>query len=121
MLANIIHRDVVVGLADGPGKARTARGDRLEAEMLQRLGTADIERVRQHEAAALMHLEKGGALVSSCQRHCSLPCCCSRELNIVARPSRHNLAQEAALLGENELALLGDIEIRHALGVAAQL
>src|SRR5579872_3540222 len=103
MLADIIHRDVVVRLADGPGKARAARGDRLEAEMLQRLGTPDIERVRQHEAAALMHLEKGGALVSSCQRHCSLPCC-SRALNIVARPSRHNLAQEAALLGENELA-----------------
>ncbi len=63
MRQHLVDRDFVVGLADGPGKAGAGRGDRLEAEMSQGLGAADVERVRQHEAAALMQAAESRALV----------------------------------------------------------
>ena len=42
MIADVIDGDAVVGLGDGPGKARAGRSQRLEAEMLQRLRAAGV-------------------------------------------------------------------------------
>ena len=73
MLQHLLERDAVVGLSDRPRKTGAGRGDRLEAEMLQRPGTADIPRVRQHEAAGLVHLAEDSALVRCGHRHDSFP------------------------------------------------
>src|ERR1700752_2064408 len=73
MVADIIDGDAVVGLANAPGEAGAGGGQCLEAEMLQRLGAADVEGVRDDEAAGLVELLEGGALVSSCQHDLS-PC-----------------------------------------------
>src|SRR5579871_5545350 len=75
MIADIIDRNVVVGLADSPGEAGAGRRDRPEAEMLQCLGGADVERIRNHKAVAFVQLAKTGALVGGWQWHRSLPCC----------------------------------------------
>ena len=113
MIADVVDGDAVVGLADGPGKARAGGGQRLEAEMLQRLGAADIERIGDDEAAALVQLLERGALVSSCQHGLS-PKLFVGAANIVrnaytARRSRHHLAQKGALFREDEFVLLGEI------------
>jgi len=75
VIADIVDRDAVVGLAHRPRETGARGCDRLESEMLQRLGGAGVERIRNHEAAAFMQLAKIGALVSSWPRHRSLPCC----------------------------------------------
>src|SRR5450755_1334942 len=69
MVADIVERDVIVRFADGPGKAGAGGGERLEAEMLQGLGAADVERVGYRETAALVHLAECGALVRCGDRH----------------------------------------------------
>ena len=74
MIADLIDGDAVVGLADGPGKAGAGGGQRLEAEMLQRPGAADIEGIGQDEAAGLVHLRECGALVRGRDRHGFSPC-----------------------------------------------
>ena len=61
-------------LADGPGKACAGRSQRLEAEMLQGLRAADIERIGDDEASALVQFPECGAFVSSCQHGRSLTC-----------------------------------------------
>jgi len=48
----------LVSLADGPGKPALVEAKRLEAEMGQRAGAADVMGIGQDEAPALMHLAK---------------------------------------------------------------
>src|SRR5262245_29892092 len=74
MIADIINGNAVVCLSDAPGKACTRGSQRLEAEMLQRLGAADVKGIRDDEAAGLVELLEGGALVSSCQHDFSPSC-----------------------------------------------
>src|ERR1700761_5021267 len=69
MIADLVERDTVVGLGDGPGKAGAGGGHRLEAEMGQRFCAADVEGIGQHEAAALVQLLACGALVRCGDRH----------------------------------------------------
>ena len=69
MIADLIERDAIVSLADRPGKTRAGRGERLEAEMLQRLGAADVERIGQHETSGSMHLVERRALIGCRDRH----------------------------------------------------
>src|SRR4051812_48378104 len=75
MAANVVERDAVVGLADRPRKAGAGRSKRLEAELLQRLGAADIEGVGDDETSGLMHLPDRRALVCCRDRH-GLSCFC---------------------------------------------
>src|SRR6185437_11956322 len=63
MIADIVDGDAVVGLSDGPGEARAGGGQRLEAEMLQCLGAADVEGVGNDEASGRVELPECGALV----------------------------------------------------------
>ena len=63
MIADIVDRDAVIGLADRPRITGAGRGDRLEAEVRQRPRAADVPRVRQHEASRLVQLAERRALV----------------------------------------------------------
>ena len=74
MVADVVDGDAVVGLGDGPGKACAGGRQRLEAEMLQGFRAADIERIGDDEASALVQFPERGAFVSSCQHGRSLPC-----------------------------------------------
>ena len=71
MIADVIDGDAVVRLAHGPGETGAGGSQRLEAEMLQRFGAADVEGIGDDEAAGLVELPEGGALVSSCQHDLS--------------------------------------------------
>src|SRR3954452_10436095 len=53
--------------------------------MLQRLRAADGDRIGQDEAAALVQLPEGRALVSSCHVHVSLPCWPRRDGDVPPR------------------------------------
>ncbi len=74
MGADVVDGDAVVGLGDGPGEACARGSQRLEAEMLQGFRAADIERIGDDEASALVQFPERGALVSSCQ-HGHSPSC----------------------------------------------
>jgi hypothetical protein len=125
MIADVIDGDAVVGLADGPGKPGAGRGQRLEAEMLQGLRAADIKGIGDDEASALVQFPERGAFVSRCQHGLTPLNVCLRRVDSGATPvppdaSRHDLAQERPFFGEDELVLLGEIEIGHAFAVGAQ-
>jgi len=54
----------MVAISLPKGKARARRGQRLETEMLQVARAADIPRIGDHEAALLVQVGKGAALVA---------------------------------------------------------
>ena len=58
------HRAVGIALREGIAGAR-GRGQRLEAEMLQIACGADVPRIGNDEAAGLVQLAEGAALVGN--------------------------------------------------------
>jgi hypothetical protein len=69
MRADLIERDVAVGLADRPGKAGAGGGERLEADVLQRQRAADVPGIRDHETSATVQFAERRALVCGRERH----------------------------------------------------
>ena len=119
----------IVGLADRPGKTRAGGGERLEAEMLQRLGAAGIERdweCTKHPLSC--NLRNVARLSAGSDRHDFSPlfaALISARAKIAMRGIARqrgcrlcdDLSQERSLFRQDEFVFLGEIEIGHAFAV----
>src|SRR5579883_476594 len=128
MRADVIDRDMIVGLADRPRKAGARRGERPETHMRERLRRSDIKGIGDDEATTFVQLAERCAFLGQTVWHVCSPCwrhllaktsCASGGAPELLSAGRH-LSQKSPFLGENEFVFLGKREIRFSLFIGPQ-